>query len=342
MKKQKYIEVVRLFLKVVSAGIVAFILLNVASYFYYFVPYNVTCESGATDYKLPAGFHGYNMREGFGKTQIDANGYNNLSIPAQIDVLCMGSSHSLGYNVFPEENYVAILNKSLQSEIGMTAYNIGMYGHEWYYCMRNLESALEEFRPSKYVVIESFYSKFDTAKLEKLNHDEYGEAGTVVSPVMGMLKKVPYFQIAMSQIKNMMSDNQGIKEVVEKAQAEDKEEYIRQLTLSLQEAKKVTERYGVQLVFLYHPNVVVGQDGIAYTDTDEEYFRIWQRLCEENQISMVSMEEVFLEAYDQDYILPRGFENTEIGEGHLNRYGHRMIAEMLYQRIVSEEMGERK
>ena len=340
MKRQA--KIVKWFFKVVVAGIVAFLILNIATYFYYFVPYNITCESGSTDYKLPAGFCGYNMREGFGRTQIDANGYNNMSIPSEINVLCMGSSHSLGYNVFPEENYVAILNESLQSSLEMTAYNIGMYGHEWYYCMRNLESALEEFRPSQYVVIESFYSKFDTDKLEKLNHDEYGKAGEVVSPVMGMLKKVPYFQIAMSQMKNMMSDNKSTKEVVEKVQTEDKKEYIKQLTSTMQKAKEVAERYGVQLVFLYHPNVMVGKDGTAYTDTNDEYFEIWQRLCEENEIFMVSMEESFLSAYKQDYILPRGFENTEMGEGHLNRYGHQMIAEKLYQRIMTEEMGGEK
>ena len=39
-----------------------------------------------------------------------------------------------------------------------------MHGHEWYYCMRNLENALEEFRSSQYVVIENFYCYGDAKK----------------------------------------------------------------------------------------------------------------------------------------------------------------------------------
>mgnify|MGYP003291392727 CR=1 FL=1 len=76
---------------------------------------------------------------------------------------------------------------------------------------------------------------------------------------------------------------------------------------------EVVESYGVQLIFLYHPNVIIGQDGIAYTDIDSEYFEIWQKLCQDNEICIISMEESFLEAYKQDYILTRGFENTEMG-----------------------------
>ena len=39
--------------------------------------------------------------------------------------------------------------------------------------------------------------------------------------------------------------------------------------------------------------------------------------------------------YNQNYILPHGFINSSIGNGHLNKYGHKMLAEELYK-IIEE------
>lgn len=324
--------------KAVFAGIVAFGILNIFAYFYYYIPFNVECTTGATDYVLPANFKGYNKEEGFAKIQIDGNGYNNETTKEKIDVLCMGSSHTLGYNVDTDKNYVSLLNKESGN---MYFYNIGMFGHEWYYCMNHLEAALHTFQPSKYVVMETFYSKYDIEKLELLNSGSYGAAGAVTSDFMQEVKKVPYFQLAMHQLKNMMAGNEEEQAdwEAEETPKEDLKGYKEQLSIALQRAKQLTADYGCQLVFLYNPTVLVDNTGRAYADTRAEYFSIFEELCQENGIMLVDMTEDFLAAYKQEYILPRGFENTQIGSGHINRYGHKMIADKLYQ-VLEEDVRE--
>ena len=41
--------------------------------------------------------------------------------------------------------------------------------------------------------------------------------------------------------------------------------------------------------------------------------------------------------YDETHCLPHGFPNTEGGEGQLNKYGHKVIANELFEYIVNLE-----
>ena len=45
------------------------------------------------------------------------------------------------------------------------------------------------------------------------------------------------------------------------------------------------------------------------------------------------MSDRFLKEFNEGYILPYGFVNSTVGSGHLNRYGHAMIADEIYKRI---------
>ena len=46
---------------------------------------------------------------------------------------------------------------------------------------------------------------------------------------------------------------------------------------------------------------------------------------------------VEVEEYENEAVLPYGFTNTSIGSGHLNKNGHAMIAESLYEIIKEAE-----
>lgn len=67
-----------------------------------------------------------NMKEGFSWIKTDANGYNNASIPENVDILLMGSSHMEAVQVSQSENTAALLNTMLP---GMKTYNTGISGH---------------------------------------------------------------------------------------------------------------------------------------------------------------------------------------------------------------------
>ena len=327
-------------LKAGIAALIAFLLLNSLSYGYYYIPYNIECKSGATDFTLPANFSGVNGVEGYAKIQLDENGYNNQMVPEKINVLSMGSSHTLAYNVNPGQGYSAILNQDLYNRKGWNVYNIGMFGHEWYYCMDNLEAALETFHPTDYVIVESFYSKFELEKLKKLNMGNYNDAGQVTSKTMQHIKKFPYLQLLGHQLKNMLSQSDNVEDNTSKdinTQIEIKisEEYKRELEVTFQHAYKAISKQGCRLIFLYHMEILVNQNGNAYTNTNNEYRDFFKQLCEKYNFIFVDMTETFLEAYRTLHILPRGFKNTKIGYGHLNQYGHELIAKELYRTIIN-------
>lgn len=322
--------------KCIAAFCLAFVILNVFSYFYDYTPYNVECESGTTDFAFSPKFIGYNNTEGFAKISIDKNGYNNESIPENIDVLCMGSSHTLAYTVNPGEGYPALLGKTLKSELGWNVYNVGMIGHEWYYCVDNLEAALKEYAPSKYIVMESFYDKFEIEKLNTLLSGNYPDAGSVVSAKMRVIKKNPFLQVVGRQLKNMLGQDSTVENgTIEKK--ESFEEYEKILDKTFSQISDIVNKYGCKYVFLYHPDIQVNENGQAEAVEDEKYMMLNKKLCDKYDFLFVDMTEDFLKAYQEEYILPRGFVNTKMGYGHLNKSGHIMIADKLSKVIVEDE-----
>ena len=325
-------------IKAVAAFLLAFLILNGISYFYYFIPYNMECKTGATDFVFPSNFRGFNGEEGICSIKIDSNGYNNQSVPEKINILCMGSSHTLAYTVNPDEGYPAILNSKLQDENGMSAYNIGMFGHDWYCCINNLEAALAAFTPSDYIVVETFYSKYEVKKLKKLNASKYGVAGSVASKSMQLIKKIPFLQLAGHQIKSMFAaaSDESIT-VTESTDNKITKEYKDELDITFNHISELVSEKGCKFVYLYHPDVKVDKEGKAYTDTEEEYLLYTKELCQKYDFIFVDMTQRFMDEYENSYILPRGFSNTKIGYGHINKYAHAMIADELYEIVMEEE-----
>jgi hypothetical protein len=62
--------------------------------------------------------------------------------------------------------------------------------------------------------------------------------------------------------------------------------------------------------------------------------------CDQNGFTLINMAQSFLQTYDKDHVLPYGFINTAVGTGHLNKYGHRMIAQELLSAITLLESGD--
>ena len=83
-----------------------------------------------------------------------------------------------------------------------------------------------------------------------------------------------------------------------------------------------------QVIILYHPAVKLEPDGsmTALTNGAEEYYR---RACSAYGIDFVDMTDRFMQAYNDDHIIPYGFSNTTMGDGHVNRKAHEMMAEEL-------------
>ena len=60
---------------------------------------------------------------------------------------------------------------------------------------------------------------------------------------------------------------------------------------------------------------------------------LFSQLCEQNGIIFVDTVSDFESLYAEKNILAHGFANTAVGTGHLNEYGHRLVAEAIANAI---------
>lgn len=93
--------------------------------------------------------------------------------------------------------------------------------------------------------------------------------------------------------------------------------------------------YGIKIVIFYHPPTQISSDGSLLLPDDAKARADFSNLCARNDIIFLDMTERFQYEYDTNYILPHGFINSTVGSGHLNQYGHEMIADELY-RIINQ------
>lgn len=72
-------------------------------------------------------------------------------------------------------------------------------------------------------------------------------------------------------------------------------------------------------------------------NTDNLYLDCFASTCEDLGIVFVDMTDSFKDLYATEHQLAHGFINTAVGSGHLNKYGHRVIAEKLAEVIQGLE-----
>ena len=89
-------------------------------------------------------------------------------------------------------------------------------------------------------------------------------------------------------------------------------------------------RYGTKIIVAYHPSISLNKDGSLSINDNLETRKQFSALCEQNGIYFLDMSERFLAEYEKDFTLPYGFSNTSVGTGHMNKAGHRMFAEEIY------------
>ena len=335
MKTTSFKSIVIWFLKVFAAGIISLAVLSVISYFYSYTGIHITNPTKSTDYTWLPGQKMNNMKEGFSSVKIDINGFNNLEIPnQQIDILLMGSSHMEAYQVNPDENCGFLLNELMTEYF---TYNIGISGHTIYRITDNIESALNKYAPSKYVVIETNTVQLD---IDLMNEVISGESTPIKSHDSGLLfylQKIPAFKPLYNQLDNWIKTKSNEEDNDIPQETVITNEYRLILSDFLKITVREANKHGVTPIIFYAPNEHLSKDGMLTFETDEKYFKVYKETCEELGIVFIDMSDSFFELYNNNKTLAHGFSNTAVGVGHLNRYGHSKIAETLTAEIRKME-----
>jgi hypothetical protein len=337
------------FAKFISAGITAFVLLNIFCLVYYNVPGHVSGTTGATDYMYPQYARYSQMAEGYGYGRMNNEGYNNIDDynTQNIDVLLMGSSHIEGMNVGQHEMTSSILNNLSKSKY---AYNIGFSTHDFLRNLNNFKNAVNHYKPEEYVVLEIQNVVFDIRELENVLNSELEKLPSFDHGLLSWMQRMPYLRLGYRQIKfftgfhvvdmlRMFAGNDTESETEEKAVVIEWDRIGMLLDSLMADVRRICVNKGIDLVLVYHPHLALDKDGYVSVDPPNEYLLKLKNACSNNDIYFMDMADTFIAEYNTRHVLPHGFSNTAVGTGHLNKTGHRVIANQLFEFFNKMERG---
>ena len=333
--KTNYYYLFILVVKTFASIIVSVLILNFIIYFYKYNGARIQNEDKTTDYKWSSYQLVTNMQEGFSFTKFDKYGFNNdyTETNENIDILIMGSSHMEAYNVASNKKLGYYLKSFLK---GFKTYNIGMSSHNLVVCLRNLLTSYLFYKP-KYIVIETDSVRPNISTLKSYLDETYKrerayKAGSVAVYLQNCFP-------AMKWIINQLSAwfKQSKTSFKAKEQSENKDinsEYDVLLNKVLKKATKEIPS-NITIIIFHHPSYTLQPDGNIKNNTDKRYLEIFEKACKKNNIIFIDTDQDFQELYKTKHILPYGFINTKVGSGHLNKYGHEVIAKRLAKEITN-------
>lgn len=313
-------------LKLSAAAIISLAILSSICYFYYNVPVHFTNNEEYTDYVWESNKFYSRGIEGFSSGKTNNEGLNNTADynGQNVDILMIGSSQFEGFNVKQNENMASLLNNSLGDSCFV--YNIGVSGHEFLRCTQNFENAMEKYKPSQYVILEVSDLFLKSKNIDEALNNNIQKLNSSSNRLLITLEKMPLLRHFYNQLDNAVrkgNDNTA-------APLEYNEDISQPLEFLLSNMADTAEKYNTKIVLLYHNS-----------DFDEnmqlsEQKDLWINVCDKCGIKFIDMTDDFKAAADDDkYVY--GFINTLPNSGHLNKYGHALIAQRIYKYITSGE-----
>lgn len=340
-------KLIKAVMTLIISGTLALLILSVVVWGYSYTGIHITNPNGSTDYVWEPNQLKSNMTEGFAWFMMDDNGYNNTrdnstrAMKEGCDILLMGSSHMEAVQVPSEQNVGALLNKKLE---GMSTYNIGISGHTIYRVMDNIEDAAREYKPEKYIIIETNNVKLDIDEMQSVICDTAIRIPSYDSGFIYLAQKIPAIKWIYKNTQDWLEMQRASKQTrtksgeIEDAKMDDN--YLQSLDEFLNQATSVGKEYGCQVIIFYHSNYTIDTDGTILNSVDSTYLDAFSQVCEEKGIVFLDMDGTFREYYEEQHMLPYGFPNTQVGVGHLNAQGHQLIADKLIEVIRELEREE--
>ena len=331
--------------KTLLAGLVALVILSALMLGYYFMPLRENNPKQNTDYVWMPNTPWASLTEGISYGITDADGFINPEVTDNPEILFLGSSHLQAMNVMPEENMCYLLNKRFNGEY--RAYNMGISGHTIYKVIQYLEDSLKIYKKvPKYIIIETSDVALSEPAVKQALSGEVKKTEVVDSGIVAQMQKIPYFRQMYHQLDNgmmkmLLPDNKKnednttadtVQKTNEKPVIDEKpyEEMLGYL-------QKMEKEYDTGIIVMFHPFETINTDGtVGFSEAD--YAKVFSQYAEKYNIGFVDMTNDFERMYNEEYHVPHGFATGELGVGHLNKYGHAVIAERLYQYIRSMEV----
>lgn len=321
-------------------GVLAGILLLDIFCAFYYNPTGYIVSDGATDLIREPGAFTSRATEGIAWMTMDENGYNNPFTPGEgdISVLMMGSSHTEALNVMPEDSVSARLEALLHADgFDGRVYNIGMSSHTLVRNISNFASALDQFEPTDYVIIETADVIMYTSSLRDAMAGTLEPLPATGMDMPGLITDRPLLRTLYRQYMNLTGE-EHVELYADYIPEDTMGRYEAALTEAFAMLRAEADDHGVELIIYYHPHMTLSADGSSVTPaTQVQCAEVFSRACAANSITYLDMSAAFTEYYGARRALPHGFSNTVAGTGHLNPEGHALIAGELYGIITEKE-----
>lgn len=273
--------------------------------------------------------------EGYGVVKVDANGYLNPEGDLAEDfVLMMGSSHTQGKEVPANQKYSVLVNDYFTKDCDMLyTYNISSDGHFLPSLIKHFPAAVEAFPEAGMMILEIATTDFSEDELESAGKQvQFDPQNTIVnqaeqlSTVARLKNAIKEYFPLLSLMKKKMRTNSATESSLPPMER-NMEHYELLLDRTMEQLRG---QFDGTILFVYHPNLVFGEKGKAVIDYSETW-NLFYNACQAHGIDVIDMGPVFMDHYGHTRQLPYGFSNTTPGSGHLNKVGHRLIA----QRVIA-------
>lgn len=323
--------------RIILSTIFSIVLLSAVCLVYGYNRTGVPSTIGASSYACEPKSLSSKMNEGFGWNVMDANGYNNDEAYDEVDVLIMGGSHIEAFQLERSENVTYKLDEMLPQ---YHVYNVGTSGHSMEICVNYLDNACAYFEP-KYVAIDLNSLELDAYIMESVMSGiySYPELRTQRSPLARVVRdNIPVSATFIGQLRNWKNINSTDVTTTYEESLYDDPTYIEILKNFLAYVGNIIKNHDIKLILLYHPMNydVDGNGNLTFEDETNEW-ETFQSLCKENNIVAVSTKDEYIRMFHEQHVAPNGFSNTKLGEGHINKYGHTAMANVLYETIENLE-----
>lgn len=335
----------KILFKCILAVLLSFCCANLVAFFYNHDAKWMPRTGGATKGVYAPGHFNFRSDEGFGYEFVDKNGYFNGSSELADDyILVYGKSHTNALEVLPGERYVDILNDRMAVDDKTKVYSVARGDTSFADMICGFKALIAEFPESSAVIMEITYVGTDdefTKAMEQRPFSADDRASFLLanqSPKQvfaGLIKEwfplVAYF-VNYQWPRLSIFDKNCFFQAELNHHIPGHEENIgnNNSYKSLNNALKlIRSEYDGRIIILYHPDVFIDKNGAMRTTVDDGYDELTV-YCKDNDIEVCDVTDAFIDQYAIDHSVPYGFANTSMGQGHLNKIGHRIIADKLY------------
>lgn len=335
-------KIINQILKVFLAGFTAVIILSVVLLPYSLQPVHIPNDLKNTDYVWPPNSHWIRNTEGFSFGKFDENGFNNIEVINNPDIVIVGSSHMEATNVLQQQNLGYLLNQKLNDRY--TVYNMGISGHTLYKVCQYLPNTLELYdNPPKVVIIETSDVILTSNKVNQVIEKTVEFTPSHNTGIIAHMQKIPFVRLAYHQLDGGLLDlfmpnneNSSDKTLAKKEEIVDLDAYK---TL-FEYLKSLKDEYNSEIIIFYHPFETLNDDGTIQFE-NSEYLDTFSLFAQEYNITFVDMTKSFEKMYYEEHYVPHGFSTGKIASGHLNAYGHEAISASLIE-VINKLEGDGK